>query len=601
MFLSPNCTPLLQPMNQNEIQYIKSQYKRNLLCSVIAMVKGEEGGKHKKGRPFAQEQAMPAIHQILSLKPQHILYGRPDYSCCIVVATSKHIMRQNQAIRSESLTNKEVIHSSKSKANGITPKISENVACDPKPSLPIPSKVAEQKIKSSLNLVLTPATDAGRPEVLALVTIVSHEPLTAVYYANIYSHLANGIIFWGNSSAANKPFSAQKRAIKALLNVSSRTPGCPLFQLKDSLDNDRTVKRKSVSFADSSSTLLAPSSLISENLHTQSCPVPTVSPLCSDCVRLSPASKELLTNEDVNRDNEFHTVVSRKRRQRSNSIVCKSLQPVNGISGVPRRATIYVGRISLETSSKDIKNFLADSSLNTPKVHESSSDQSTNGIRSSITESATTEQQLSEFPGASAGVSSVIQPNLASTRISTRSNSGSTKFLISCVYIPPKSSSEIYESHCQAVENILSTNSFAGVIILGDYNLPDLIWSDEPWNEVNFSNSNIAPQGLQQVNSIKNQNGVLLDLAFSNCYVKCNIITEYLLNCDVHHPARVHTVAQNKKRPSTAADAALASLHPLSSCILGHFSFSKPQLGSSSGFRPPAHSICRLGSLSRNS
>ncbi|KAG8231890.1 hypothetical protein J437_LFUL009739 [Ladona fulva] len=127
-------------------------------------------------------------------------------------------------------------------------------------------------------------------------------------------------------------------------------------------------------------------------------------------------------------------------------------------------------------------------------VHESSSDQSTNGIGSPITESATTEQQLSEFPGASAGVSSVIQPNLASTRISTRSSSGLTKFLIGCVYIPPKSSSEIYESHCQTVENILSTNSFAGVSILGDYNLPNFIWSDEPWNEVNFSNSNVAPQ-----------------------------------------------------------------------------------------------------------
>ncbi|KAG8234106.1 hypothetical protein J437_LFUL010953 [Ladona fulva] len=298
--------------------------------------------------------------------------------------------------------------------------------------------------------------------------------------------------------------------------------------------------------------------------------------------------------------------------------------------------------------------------LNTPKVHESTSDQSTNGIGSPITESATTEQQLSEFPGTSAGVSSVIEPNLASTRISTRSSngvnkpkslrlwfphrktsklpflmsvyyqnvrglktklddlrlaisiatydvivstetwlsedilsselncpnyivfrkdrsnltssksrgggvlitvkstlksqlminnnnniehlfvtigSGSTKFLIGCVCIPPKSSSEIYESHCQTVENILSTNSFAGVIILGDYNLSNFIWSDEPWNEVNFSNSNIAPQGLQQVNSIKNQNGVLMDLAFSNCYVKCNIITESLLNCDVHHPA----------------------------------------------------------------
>ncbi|KAG8223102.1 hypothetical protein J437_LFUL002050 [Ladona fulva] len=312
----------------------------------------------------------------------------------------------------------------------------------------------------------------------------SYENDDCVHLLN-YMHLRSE-----DSVSGDLPFSSVNDEDEVEMEELGDDEANSLFYLTgrtDSLDNDRMVKRKSVSFADSSSTLLAPSSLISEDLYTQSFPAPTVSPLGSDCVRPSPASKEVLTSEDLNRDDGFRTVVSRKRQQRSNSIVGKSSQPVNGVSGVPRRATIYVGCISLETSSKDIKHFLAgkysdhefscedfrsnkfhrsfkvniplslrdelldsalwpnnvvvgkffppkaptqsfpNSFLNTPKVHETTSDQSTNGIGSPITESATTEQQLSEFPGASAGVSSVIQPNLASTRISTRSSNGVNK------------------------------------------------------------------------------------------------------------------------------------------------------------------------------
>ncbi|KAG8235316.1 hypothetical protein J437_LFUL003597 [Ladona fulva] len=99
------------------------------------------------------------------------------------------------------------------------------------------SSISEEHFPSILKLAhVTPVhkkgsyTNSSMRADRNLVNIVSHESLTVIYYANIYSHLAYGIIFWGNSSAANKAFSAQKRAIKALLNVSSRTPGRPLFQ-----------------------------------------------------------------------------------------------------------------------------------------------------------------------------------------------------------------------------------------------------------------------------------------------------------------------------------------------------------------------------------
>jgi hypothetical protein len=36
MFLSPNCTLILQPMDENVMQFVKSRHKKSLLCSVIS-------------------------------------------------------------------------------------------------------------------------------------------------------------------------------------------------------------------------------------------------------------------------------------------------------------------------------------------------------------------------------------------------------------------------------------------------------------------------------------------------------------------------------------------------------------------------------------
>jgi len=49
--------------------------------------------------------------------------------------------------------------------------------------------------------------------------------------------------------------------------------------------------------------------------------------------------------------------------------------------------------------------------------------------------------------------------------------------LIGAVYIPPKSDINVYNSHTDSVNNLLTEYCNSKIIILGDYNLPGLHWS----------------------------------------------------------------------------------------------------------------------------
>ena len=55
------------------------------------------------------------------------------------------------------------------------------------------------------------------------------ESLISVYYAHIYSHLNYGILLWGNHASSIKLFILQKRAVRIMCGVSSRTQCRPLF------------------------------------------------------------------------------------------------------------------------------------------------------------------------------------------------------------------------------------------------------------------------------------------------------------------------------------------------------------------------------------
>jgi len=59
---------------------------------------------------------------------------------------------------------------------------------------------------------------------------VDMDVLKAVYYAHIQSHIGYGIIVWGHSTNLHKLLILQKRAVRVMFNVSSRTHCKPLFR-----------------------------------------------------------------------------------------------------------------------------------------------------------------------------------------------------------------------------------------------------------------------------------------------------------------------------------------------------------------------------------
>lgn len=125
---------------------------------------------------------------------------------------------------------------------------------------------------------------------------------------------------------------------------------------------------------------------------------------------------------------------------------------------------------------------------------------------------------------------------------------GSTVYVCG-IYIRPNSHPDVYMSHSNAVQQIcdrsLSTDT---IVVVGDYNLPHLSWHfDEdcnsylPWNassesEISFTESIIA-SGLHQLNSLRNANGRILDLAFvsESSYVELIEPPSSLLKIDPHH------------------------------------------------------------------
>lgn len=124
--------------------------------------------------------------------------------------------------------------------------------------------------------------------------------------------------------------------------------------------------------------------------------------------------------------------------------------------------------------------------------------------------------------------------------------------IIGCVYIPPNSNSTKYIMNMNyAKESIIKTNSDSTVILLGDFNLPNLNWerTDEFSNTyIPMNTSSEAEEitidschemGLNQINYHRNDNGRLLDLLWTNDpdQCTCNICPNHLLENETHHKA----------------------------------------------------------------
>lgn len=120
---------------------------------------------------------------------------------------------------------------------------------------------------------------------------------------------------------------------------------------------------------------------------------------------------------------------------------------------------------------------------------------------------------------------------------------------VCCIYIRPNSDPDIYASHGTAVQELLdlSTNDDS-VIVTGDYNLPHLSWffdaDVDGFIPLNASSEqelalteNLISTGLQQICSLTNVNGRILDLAFVNDAYSVELIEppSSILRTDRHH------------------------------------------------------------------
>ena len=110
-------------------------------------------------------------------------------------------------------------------------------------------------------------------------------------------------------------------------------------------------------------------------------------------------------------------------------------------------------------------------------------------------------------------------------------SSGDT-ILVGCVYFPPHSSVEAYESFVATLDSLISRHRNAKIIIMGDFNLPMINWISDndilipcelstPAAEVLVTG--LIYQELQQVNSVQNEFGRYLDLAFVSDFTDLSV------------------------------------------------------------------------------
>lgn len=64
-------------------------------------------------------------------------------------------------------------------------------------------------------------------------------------------------------------------------------------------------------------------------------------------------------------------------------------------------------------------------------------------------------------------------------RLSVRNRNSKINFILCVVYIPPSSPSTFFSAHLEEVERVSGLYPDYNFILVGDYNLPELSWSDE--------------------------------------------------------------------------------------------------------------------------
>ena len=124
---------------------------------------------------------------------------------------------------------------------------------------------------------------------------------------------------------------------------------------------------------------------------------------------------------------------------------------------------------------------------------------------------------------------------------------GSVDIIIGTVYLPPDSGIGKYVVHTETVNDICEKNVSSYIFLVGDYNLPNIVWhpDDEFNGYVPFSSAGLcechicdsfSACGLHQLNCFKNIAGNVLDLCFTNLD-DCNLsLCNSLSIIDASHP-----------------------------------------------------------------
>jgi hypothetical protein len=101
----------------------------------------------------------------------------------------------------------------------------------------------------------------------------------------------------------------------------------------------------------------------------------------------------------------------------------------------------------------------------------------------------------------------------------------------------------MYEHFYFAFNELYQNNHNSKIIVLGDFNLPSLIWSNTTLpvkfnsNIESYFISMLSQLNLNQYNCIRNHKNVSLDLVLSNVHVNVSNDPDPLLPIHKHHPA----------------------------------------------------------------
>lgn len=120
---------------------------------------------------------------------------------------------------------------------------------------------------------------------------------------------------------------------------------------------------------------------------------------------------------------------------------------------------------------------------------------------------------------------------------------GKTDLILGAAYIPPQRPSRTYMDFCEATtEVLLSIPNMSEILLMGDFNQPNVSWDDHTLCPPNDSSKHMIDLAnifqMRQCNTVKNYRNVILDLVFSTMHnLKVYPAEEELLALDRNHPA----------------------------------------------------------------